>query len=382
MSETVSGVFKLIKNGFGVLREPRYSFRRQPEEVTVNAALIREHGLVPGATIVGTSRRGKKGIVLETIKSINQRSSENFRQRTPYTRLTAIDPFERFHLAECGLTSMRAIDLISPIGKGTRGLIVAPPKAGKTTILENLAAAIHRAQPDARIIVLLVDERPEEVTHFRRAVKAEVLHSSSDQSVQEHIELVEMTMACIRTELECGNDVVVLVDSLTRMGRAFNQRGTRTGRTMSGGLETGALEIPRRFFGLARAVEDGGSVTILATALIDTGSRMDEMIFEEFKGTGNSEIILERSLAESAVFPAINISASGTRKEERLLNPEEYTVMTGLRRRFADMRPKEAMEELLALIERYPTNQELIAECATGASSKKSVTHRSFPQRK
>jgi len=378
MPETVSGVFKLIKNGFGVLRDPRYSFRRQPEEVMVTSALIREHGLVPGATITGTTRRSKKGMVLEKIELINQLSSESFRRRTPYTRLTAIDPFERFNLAGCGLTSMRVIDLVAPIGKGTRGLIVAPPKAGKTTILENLAAAIHHAHPDARIIVLLVDERPEEVTHFRRAVKAEVLHSSSDQSVQEHIELVEMTMACIRTELECGHDVVVLVDSLTRMGRAFNQRGTRNGRTMSGGLETGALEIPRRFFGLARAVEDGGSVTILATALIDTGSRMDEMIFEEFKGTGNSEIILERSLAERAVFPAVNISASGTRKEERLFKPEEYKVMTGLRRRFADMRPKEAMEELLALIERYPSNQKLIAEGIEEHAQKKTGPRRSI----
>ncbi len=378
MAETVNGVFKLVKNGFGVLREPQYSFRRQPNEVMVTAALIREHSLVPGATIVGTAQRGKKGLVLEKIESINQLPSETFQQRTPYTRLTAIDPFERFSLADCGLTSMRVIDLVAPIGKGTRGLIVAPPKAGKTTILENLAAAIHHTQPDARIIVLLVDERPEEVTHFRRAVKAEVLHSSSDQSIQEHIELVEMTMACIRTELECGNDVVVLVDSLTRMGRAFNQRGTRTGRTMSGGLETGALEIPRRFFGLARAVEDGGSVTILATALVDTGSRMDEMIFEEFKGTGNSEIILERSLAERAIFPAVNICSSGTRKEERLFKPEEYTMMTRLRRRFADMRPNEAMEELLALIARYPTNKELIAEGTEEPARKKIGPRRSI----
>lgn len=360
MTQPVHGVFKPLQNGSGVLRDPGSSFRRQPDEVTVPQALARRHGLVHGATICGTARAQQKGWVLAEIASINQRDPALFRQRTPYTRLTAIDPCERFDLAACGLTSMRVIDLVAPIGKGTRGLIVAPPKAGKTTILENLAAAIHHAHPNARIIVLLVDERPEEVTHFRRAVAAEVLHSSSDQSVQEHIELVEMTMACIRTELECGNDVVVLVDSLTRMGRAFNQRGTRTGRTMSGGLETGALEIPRRFFGLARAVEDGGSVTILATALVDTGSRMDEMIFEEFKGTGNSEIILERSLAERAVFPAINIRASGTRKEERLFDPEEYSLMTDLRRRFADMRPKEAMEELLALIARYPTNRELI----------------------
>jgi transcription termination factor Rho len=371
MAETVSGIFKLIRNGLGVLRDPRHSFRRQSDEVMVGSALIREHGLVPGATVVGTTRQGKKGRFLAEVELINQLDPASFRRRTPYTRLTAVDPFERFCLAECGLTSMRVIDLVAPIGKGTRGLIVAPPKAGKTTILENMAAAIRHAHPRARIMALLVDERPEEVTHFRRAVEAEVLHSSSDQSVQDHIELVEIAMACIRTELECGSDVVVLIDSLTRMGRAFNQRGSRTGRTMSGGLEAGALEIPRRFFGLARAVEDGGSVTILATALIDTGSRMDELIFEEFKGTGNSEIILERSLAERGVFPAVNISASGTRKEERLFNKDEYKIMKYLRRCFADMRPKEAMEKLLALIERYPANQDMIAECAEGLPQKK-----------
>jgi len=372
MTQPVCGVFKPLKNGSGVLRDFGFSFRKQPDELMVPQALVRRYALAPGATIVGTCRAGQKERVLADIESINQRDPALFKQRTPYTRLTAVDPCERFDLAACGLTSMRVIDLVAPVGKGTRGLIVAPPKAGKTTILENLAAAIHHAHPHARIIVLLVDERPEEVTHFKRAVAAEVLHSSSDQSVQEHIELVEMTMACIRTELECGNDVVVLVDSLTRMGRAFNQRGTRTGRTMSGGLESGALEIPRRFFGLARAVEDGGSVTILATALVDTGSRMDEMIFEEFKGTGNSEIILDRSLAERAVFPAVNIRSSGTRREERLFDPGEYALMTELRRRFADMRPKEALEELLALIERYPTNRELIAGCAAKPTRRRS----------
>jgi len=364
MTHTVCGVFKPHKNGSGVLSDPGNSFRRQPDEVAVPSEIVRRFGLVPGATIAGTARTGQKGRILAEIASINQRDPGMFKRRTPYTRLTAVDPCERFDLAACGLTDMRVIDLVAPVGKGTRGLIVAPPKAGKTTLLEHLAGAIAYAHPDARIIVLLVDERPEEVTHFRRAVAAEVLHSSSDQSVQEHIELVEMAMACIRTELECGNDVVVLVDSLTRMGRAFNQRGSRTGRTMSGGLGAGALEIPRRFFGLARAVEDGGSVTIVATALIDTGSRMDELIFEEFKGTGNSEIVLDRSLAERFVFPAVNIRLSGTRKEERLFAADEYAMMTALRRRFADMRPKEAMEELLTMIERYPSNGELIAGCA------------------
>jgi transcription termination factor Rho len=259
---------------------------------------------------------------------------------------------------------MRIVDLVAPIGKGTRGMIVSPPKAGKTMLLEHIATAIHAGEPEARIIALLIDERPEEVTHFRRAVQAEVLASSNDQSVQEHIELVELTLAHIRTELECGHDVVVLVDSLTRMGRAFNQRGPGVGRTLSGGLDAGALELPRRFFGLARNIEDGGSVTIIATALVDTGSRMDQLIFEEFKGTGNSEIVLERSLAEAHIFPAINIRASGTRKEERLYSPQEHRYLTSLRRMLADKKPKEAMETLLQLIAQYPDNEKLLMSLA------------------
>ena len=239
-------------------------------------------------------------------------------------------------------------------------MIVSPPKAGKTTLLEKIAEAIHAESPDARIIALLIDERPEEVTFFQRAVKAEVLASSSDQSVQEHVELAELTLAHIQSELECGHDVVVLVDSLTRMGRAFNLKGTGRKRTMSGGIEVGALEFPRRFFGLARNIENGGSVTIIATALIDTGSRMDQVIFEEFKGTGNCEIVLDRSLAESYIFPAIDIRKSSARKEEQLYPEEEYLGLVKLRRMLAGLEPKEAMRTLLQLYEKYATNRELL----------------------
>jgi len=360
MTKSASGVLKLTKKAGGVLRDPAYSFRKRPDEITVPAGLIREYRLVEGATLTGTVRKERHGLLLESVESICGLAPDAFQNRVSYTSLTAIDPCERFELACSGDTSMRIVDLVAPVGKGTRSMIVSPPKAGKTMLLERMANAIHAGSPETRIIVLLIDERPEEVTYFRRAVQAEVLSSSSDQSVQEHVELVELTLAHIRAELECGRDVVVLVDSLTRMGRAFNQHGSGVGRTMSGGLEAGSLELPRRFFGLARNIEHGGSVTIIATALIDTGSRMDQLIFEEFKGTGNSEIVLERPLAEAHIFPAINIRLSGTRKEEHLYSPEEIQCLARLRRMLVDQKPRNAMESLLKLVEKYPTNEALL----------------------
>jgi transcription termination factor Rho len=261
---------------------------------------------------------------------------------------------------------MRVIDLVAPIGRGTRGLIVAPPKAGKTTLLEQIARGVRADDPEARVIILLIDERPEEVTHFRRAVAgAEVFASSSDQPVREHVELSELMLAHSRTELECGRDVVVLLDGLTRLVRAFNLRGSRSarasrGRTLSGGVEAGALEIPRRFFGAARNVENGGSVTLLSTALVDTGSRMDQLVYEEFKGTGNSEIVLDRSLAEAYIFPAINLAASGTRKVELLYGSEDGRRLARLRRELAGRPPRQALESLLDLLAQFPTNEELL----------------------
>jgi len=360
MSNTVSGVLKLTKKGGGVLRQPSFSFRRQPDEVMVPSQFVREYRLVEGATLTGSVKQGRHGPLLSSVESVSGLAPEAFQRRIPYTHLTAVDPCKRFNLAASGEPSMRIVDLLAPIGKGTRGLIVSPPKAGKTTLLEQMARAIHADDPETRIVVLLIDERPEEVTYFRRSVEAEVLSSSSDQSVREHVELAEMTLAHIRTELECDRHVAVLVDSLTRMGRAFNLRGSGSRRTMSGGLEAGALELPRRFFGLARNIEDGGSVTIIATALVDTGSRMDQLIFEEFKGTGNSELVLDRSLAEAHIFPAIDLRASGTRKEERLYGPDESKRLANLRRMLAGLRSKQAMEMIMKLIEKYPTNEELL----------------------
>ncbi len=358
MSDTQRGILKVTKNGSGRLHNPA----APKDEIFVPAKLIRTHNLVAGASLKGPVKTGKKGPRLTEIESVCGLKPAAFRKRTPFRRLTAIDPNERFNLAANGEMSMRIIDLIAPIGKGTRGLIVAPPKAGKTMLLEQIARAIQTDAPETRLIMLLLDERPEEVTHFRRALtEAEVFASSSDQPVRAHTELSELMLAHIRTELECGRDVVVLIDSLTRLVRAFNLKGSRgRSRTMSGGVEAGALQIPRRLFGAARNIEHGGSVTIIATVLVDTGSRMDDFIFEEFKGTGNSEIVLDRSLAEAYIFPAIDLTASGTRKEEQLHDDADNPHVITLRRTLADRPPKEAMLYMLDLLAKHPTNEALL----------------------
>lgn len=355
MTNKGSGILQLTKNGGGHLVNPA----KLTERVTVPAKLIRDYQLPEGATISG----GKEGQQLTSIETVCGLSPEIFQQRTPFKRLVAIDPTDRFNLAVTGQVSTRLIDLIAPVGKGTRGLIVAPPKAGKTMLLEQIAHAILTGEPDTRLILLLIDERPEEVTHFRRALAgAEVFASSSDQPVQEHIDLSELMLAHIRTELECGHHVVVMLDSLTRLVRAFNLRGTQANRsrTLSGGVEAEALQNPRRFFGLARNIEHGGSVTILGTILIDTGSRMDQFIYEEFKGTGNSEVVLDRSLAEAYIFPAINLSASSTRKESLMYSSEDSQRLTYLRRELVARPPQEAMLYLLGLLGQYPTNEALL----------------------
>ncbi len=358
---TVGGVLEILQKGGGFLRDASRSFTPDRNDLFVPQKLIQKFNLSTGSVIEGTSGRGPKGPVLSNIKSVCGISPEDYAQRIPMKQLTALNPEHRFNLGQTGNPSMRIIDLIAPIARGTRGLIVAPPKTGKTTILENLASAIHQDAPETRIVVLLIDERPEEVTHFRRATPAEVLASSSDQSVAEHVRLAQMAMSQAVREVECGHDVVVLVDSITRMGRAFNQNSKGSGRTMSGGLDSRALEIPRKFFGMARNIEDGGSLTVIATALIDTGSRMDDMIFEEFKGTGNSEIVLDRHLAENRIYPAIDLRASGTRRDELLYNEESFDALTILRRRALAAPAKPAMEGMLKLMEKWESNEELLA---------------------
>ena len=359
MTDSKSGILKLANKGTGLLLDPT----QLKDDVFVPAKLIRDYSLPAGAIVAGPVRRGRQGDELTLVETVCGHTPEEFQKRTPFKSLIAVDPNERFNLSAGGEMSMRLIDLVAPIGRGTRGLIVAPPKAGKTTLLEQIARGIRADDPEARLIILLIDERPEEVTHFRRAIAgAEVFASSSDQPVREHIELSELMLAHVRTEIECGRDVAVLLDGLTRLVRAFNLRGSREGRgrTLSGGVEAGALEIPRRFFGLARNIENGGSVTILSTALIDTGSRMDQLVYEEFKGTSNSEIVLDRALAEAHIFPAINLPASGTRKAELLYSPDDSRRLTKLRRELAGRPPRRALEHLLDLLAEYPTNEELL----------------------
>lgn len=331
-------------------------------EVVVPAPLLREYALVDGATVAGPVTGGGNGRQLAAVETICGVSPDAYRKRTPFEKLVAIDPTERFDLGAGGDLGMRAVDLLAPIGRGTRGLIVAPPKAGKTTLLEGIARAIRTERPAARIVVLLIDERPEELTYFRRTVAAEVFASSSDQSPAQHTALAELLLAHIRVELECGNDVVVLLDSLTRLARAFNLGSRGSGRSLSGGMDAAALAIPRRFFGLARNIEGGGAVTLLATALIDTGSRMDQLIYEEFKSTGNSEIVLDSGLAQEQIFPAIDVHRTGTRKEERLYTEDEMAGIVRLRRALAGYPPRQAMSQLLQLLRQFPTNAGLLEQ--------------------
>ena len=356
----VCGVFRRNEKG-AVLRKPERDFRPEESESYIRQDLCRRFGLVQGAYIEGgmAEINGKKWVI--EIYSINGLVPEIFRFRPQLKELPAVAPDERFDLSISGDESMRIVDLMAPIGKGTRALIVSPPKAGKTTILEKLAASIKLASPESHVIVLLVDERPEEVTHFRRALpNVDVMASNNDQTPREHVELVRAVMDTVKVELECSKDVVVLLDSITRVGRAFNLNNVYSNKLMSGGLAPGSMEIPRRFFGMARKIENGGSLTMIATALIDTGSRMDELIFQEFKGTGNCEIILDRVLADSRIFPAINVYQSGTRREEKLYPPKEYAKLVRLRRELADESVKNAAIRLKELVAKFSTNKELL----------------------
>lgn len=360
MAQTATGVFEVLKQGGGFLRSPERSLQPDRADVFVPQKIITRFGLTTGAVVSGKTQTTKRGVQLADVETVCGLEPEAFRMRTPFTKLLAVNPDRRFDLAKSGNPSMRIVDLFAPVGRGTRGLIVAAPKTGKTQLLEDLTKAIHADAPDARVVVLLIDERPEEVTHFRRQVPAEVLASSNDQSLEAHVRVANMCMAQVKCEIECGRDVVVLVDSITRMGRAFNSHGSDSGRTMSGGLDSRALEIPRKFFGMARNAEDGGSVTVLATALIETGSRMDDLIFEEFKGTGNSEIVLDRSLAENRVFPAIKLAETGTRRDELLYSEAEMNAINKLRRHALGLPPRQAITDLLKLLEEHPTNEDLL----------------------
>jgi transcription termination factor Rho len=296
------------------------------------------------------------------VTTINGVTLDEYRKRTPFKNLVAEDPTERIRLElDPAEISTRVVDLIAPIGKGQRCLIVAPPKAGKTVLLQKIARSITANHPEIHLIVLLVDERPEEVTDMRRNVRGEVIASSSDELARNHLQVAEIALERAKRLVECGRDVMVLLDSITRLSRAYNTEQKGSGRVLSGGIDSRTMEKPRRFFGAARKAVSGGSLTVIGTALVDTGSRMDEVIFQEFKGTGNMEILMDRGLFERRIFPAIDISRTGTRKEEKLFTPEEYQKVTLLRRALASLRAAEAMQLLTGRIEKYPTNQEFLA---------------------
>jgi transcription termination factor Rho len=304
---------------------------------------------------------------LRSVEKINGIPFGDYVKTLRYENLTTIDPVEKFRLETSpDLIETRIIDLVTPIGRGTRGLIVAPPRTGKTTILKQIANAITTNHPEVHVMVLLIDERPEEVTDFQRSVKAEVVASSNDQDLETHVRLSRFMIERCRRMVEAKKDVFVLLDSITRVARAYNSVHGGSGRTMTGGVDARALEIPRKMFAAARKIEEGGSLTIIATALVDTGSRMDELIFQEFKGTGNMELILDRKLSDRRLFPAIDIPRSGTRKEEKLFPPKQIEAVRKLRRMMVDLNPVEAMETLIAACKKQRTNDDLLAKLERG----------------
>ena len=321
-----------------------------------------KYRLTQGLTLTGRQEPAAKGPTPQLVEltSIEGHEPDVYFGRKGFEDLTAIDPHERVRI-ETGSEPLgpRVIDLLTPIGKGQRGLIVAPPRSGKTILLQQIAAAVLKNHPEVHLVVLLIDERPEEVTEMRRSIKAEVVASSNDREIEEHLRLAQLAFDRAKRAAESGRDVLILLDSLTRLARAYNKNSS-SGRTMSGGVDIKALDGPKRLFGSARCFDEGGSLTVLATCLVDTGSRMDEVIFQEFKGTGNMELVLDRRLADRRVWPAIDIAQSGTRKEERLLDAESLRRISLLRRTLADMKPVEAMEGLVRQLTKFPSNSEFL----------------------
>lgn len=365
-NETTSGVLEITEKGSGALRQASVNYMPRPFDAIVPRNLIQTLALREGVLIeASTTRQGGRGrppsSIVSRILSINGSDPSAYPRTPEFQQLISVDPTERIELSKGNENmSMRVLDLIAPIGKGQRGLIVAPPKTGKTTLIEEIAESVANNHPEARLIVLLVDERPEEVTHMKRKVRGEVIASSADQGASDHLHAARLVLEHARRLVEGGSDVVMLLDSITRLARAANRETSRRGKTMSGGVDSRALEFPRKFFGAARKVEDGGSLTIIGSALIDTGSQMDEVIFQEFKGTGNLEIVLDRKLAERRIFPAIDISKSGTRKEEKLFGPETLPQIYLLRKALAGKKPIEAMETLLKGLSTTKNNQEFL----------------------
>jgi transcription termination factor Rho len=362
---TGEGVVEVLPDGFGFLRSPDANYLPGPDDIYVSPSQIRRFSLRTGDTVEGQIRSPKDGeryFALLKVNTINFEDPENVRHKINFDNLTPLYPEERLRLEIADPTikdrSARILDLVAPLGKGQRALIVAPPRTGKTVLLQNIAQSIATNHPECYLIVLLIDERPEEVTDMQRSVKGEVISSTFDEPASRHVQVTEMVIEKAKRLVEHKRDVVILLDSITRLGRAYNTVVPSSGKVLTGGVDANALQRPKRFFGAARNIEDGGSLTIISTALIDTGSRMDEVIFEEFKGTGNSEIILDRKVADKRVFPALDITKSGTRKEELLVEPDILKKMYVLRRILNPMGTIDAMEFLIDKIRQTKTNSD------------------------
>ena len=366
------GVLETLPDGFGFLRAPDYNYLPGPDDIYVSPSQIRKFDLHTGDTVSGVIRPPKDGeryFALIKVEAINFEPPEKKKDKIFFENLTPLYPQQKFILeTESDNLSGRVMDLLTPIGKGQRGLIVAPPRTGKTMLLQGIANSITKNHPDVYLIVLLIDERPEEVTDMQRSVQGEVISSTFDEPAQRHVQVAEMVIEKAKRLVEHKKDVVILLDSVTRLARAYNTIVPASGKVLSGGVDSNALQRPKRFFGAARKIEEGGSLTIVATALVDTGSRMDEVIFEEFKGTGNMEIHLDRKLTDRRVFPSIDITKSGTRKEELLLPKEELNRVWVLRKVLTPLSPTEAMELLLSKMGKTKTNGEFLAAMAAGKS--------------
>jgi transcription termination factor Rho len=358
------GVLEILPDGFGFLRSPEYNYLPCPDDIYISPSQIRRFGLRTGHIVAGQIRPPKESeryFALLRVEAINYQDPEAVTEKTNFEDLTPLHPNNRLFL-ETGSDelNMRIVDLVTPIGKGQRMLIVAPPRTGKTVLLQKMANAIAKNHTDAFLFILLIDERPEEVTEMERATSAEVISSTFDEPASRHVQVAEMVIEKAKRMVEFGKDVIILLDSITRLARAYNTEVPHSGKILSGGVDANALQKPKRFFGAARNIEEGGSLTIIGTALVDTGSKMDEVIFEEFKGTGNSELHLDRRLVERRTWPAIDIPASGTRKEELIMDPKELELVYKLRRVLSDMNPVESVELLRTRLSKCRTNAEFL----------------------
>lgn len=358
------GVLEVLPDGFGFLRSQHYNYLQSPDDIYISPSQIKKFGLRKGDTVSGFVRPPKEGerfYALLQIKSVNKEDPDKIRERVFFDNLTPLHPQEKFTLETIrGELTTRVMDLVTPIGKGQRAMVNAPPRTGKTVILQKIANSIAKNHEDVTLMVLLIDERPEEVTDMARSVKGEVISSTFDESAERHIQVAEMVLEKAKRLVEHGKDVVILLDSITRLARAYNTVTPASGRVLSGGIDANALQRPKRFFGAARKIEEGGSLTVIGTALIETGSRMDDVIFEEFKGTGNMEVYLDRKLADRRVFPAIDITRSGTRKEELLLDEEELNKLWILRKVLTQMNHVEAMELLIDKLSATKSNKDFL----------------------